>query len=296
VAQRVVLPGPASKELGESIAKKLGLALLPYEINVFPDGETRFRIDEKVSGKTVLVVQSTYAPADQNLFRLLLVSHHLSQEGAKVHAVIPYLAYARQDKEFMPGEVVSLGVVSHLLRSAGVSRLTTVDIHSAEGLSLFSIPAYSVSAIPNLVEFVKKNFKLNRPVVVAPDFGGSKRSEAFASLLQAMFVQLSKKRDKATGQVMVESSKLDVKERDVIIVDDIISTGGTIRAAALILRGAGASRVIAVCTHPLLVGDALSKLEAAGIKDVLGTNTVPSKASKVDVSDAIAAHLKTITE
>jgi len=296
VAEKVVLPGPASKELGEAIARRLSLPLLPCEVKVFPDGETRLRFEEKVSGKTVLIVQSTYPPPDHNLFQLLLASHRLSQEGAKVHAVVPYLAYARQDKEFVAGEVVSLGVVSHLLRSGGVSRLTTVDIHSAEGLSLFAMPVYSVSAIPSLVSYVKKNFKLNQPVVVAPDFGGSKRSEAFASLLQAMFVQLSKKRDRVTGQVKVESSKLEVKGRDVLVVDDIISTGGTVRAAGIVLREAGAARVIAVCSHPLLVGDAMEKLESAGIREVVGTNTVPSEVSKVDVSEAIAEHLKTVTE
>jgi len=296
LAQRVVLPGPASKEVGESIAKKLGLPLLPYDVTVFPDGETRFRFDEKVSGKNVLIVQSTYPPTDHNLLQLLLASHHLSQEGAKVHAIIPYLAYARQEKEFMPGEVVSLGVISHLLRSAGVSRVTTVDIHSAEGLALFAIPIYSVSAIPTLAEYVKKNLRLNRPVVVAPDFGGLKRSEAFASIMNAMLVQLSKKRDKVTGRVKVESSKLDVEGRDVLIVEDIISTGGTVRAAGQILRGAGASRVVVVCSHPLLVGDAVEKITSAGISEVIGTNTVPSKVSKVDVAEPIASHLKTLPE
>ncbi len=294
--ERVVLPGPASKELGEAIARRLATPLLPYEVKVFPDGETRFRFLEKVSGKTVLLVQSTYPPADHNFFQLLLASYHLSQEGAKVHAVVPYLAYARQEKEFTPGEVVSLGVVSRLLRSGGVSRLTTVDIHSAEGLSLFAIPTYSVSAIPSLVAYVKRNFRLTLPLVISPDFGGSKRSEAFASLLQVSFLQLSKKRDRVTGEVEVESSKLDVEGRDVLIVDDVISTGGTIRAAATILHDAGASRIIAVCSHPLLVEGAIEILESAGVKEVVGTNTVPSKVSKVDVSEPIADHLKTVSE
>ena len=294
--EKVVLPGPASKELGEAIARRLAFPLLPYELKVFPDGETRFRFLERTSGKTVIIVQSTYPPADHNLFQLLLASHHLSQEGAKVHAVVPYLAYARQEKEFMAGEVVSLGVISHLLRSGGVSRLTTVDIHSAEGFSLFAIPAYSVSAIPNLVAYVKKNFRLVRPLVISPDFGGSKRSEAFASLLQASFLQLSKKRDRVTGEIKVETSKLDVNGRDVLIVDDVISTGGTVRAASLVLREAGASNVIAVCSHPLLVDGATENLESAGVKEVVGTNTVPSRVSKVDVSEPIADHLKTVSE
>jgi len=152
VAEKVVLAGPASEELGREIAQKLGLEVLKAEFKVFPDGESKFTCEEKVSGKSVFIVQSTYPPIDQHLFQLLLAAHQLSQEGARVTAVIPYLAYARQEKEFLPGEGVTLGVVSHLLRSAGAGRVATVDIHSAEGLSLFSYPIYSVSAIPALVK------------------------------------------------------------------------------------------------------------------------------------------------
>lgn len=296
MADRFVLSGPASRELGESVAAKLKFPILSCDFKAFPDSETRFRIDEKVSGSTIFVIQSTYPPTDQHIMQLLLISHHLSQEGAKVHGVIPYLAYARQDKQFLPGEVISLGVVSHLLRSAGLKRITTVDIHSAEGLSLFSIPIYSVSAVPALVDYVKRKIRLNDVAVVAPDFGGSKRSEAFAAVYGAKYLQLSKTRDRVTGDVKMEASKLDVKGMDVIIFDDIISSGGTVRAAAGLLRDAGASKIVAVCTHPLLVGDAEAKLKQAGVSEVVGTNTVPSKASKVDVTDAIASHLRTLAE
>jgi ribose-phosphate pyrophosphokinase len=296
VAERLILPGPASMELGKAISSRLNFPLLAYDFKVFADGETRFRIEEKVAGTTVFIVQSTHPPTDQHLMQLLLLSHHLSQEGAKVHAVIPYLAYARQDKQFMPGEVLSLGVISHLLRSAGVKRITTVDIHSAEGLSLFSIPIYSVSAIPSLAEFVKKSAKASDSVVVAPDFGSSKRSEAFATLIGADYVKLAKTRDRATGEVKVESSSLDVRGKHAIIVDDIISTGGTVVAATEVLKKGGASRVTAVCVHPLMVGDAQEKLRSAGLNDIVGTNTVPSPVSKVDVSSAIASHIGTLSE
>ena len=158
------------------MAGKLGLPLLGAEFKVFPDGETKFTLSEKVSGKSVLLVQSTHAPVDQHLFQLLLASHQLSEEGAKVTAVIPYLAYARQDKEFLPGEGVTLGVVAHLMRSVGVRRLVTIDIHSAEGLALFSFPTYSVSAIPSLVSHVRDELSLKDPVVISPDFVGSKRT------------------------------------------------------------------------------------------------------------------------
>lgn len=296
MAEKLVVAGPASEELGKSVASKLGVEVLKSEFKVFPDGESKFTSQEKVSGKSIIIVQSTYPPVDQHLFQLLLASHQLSQDGAKVVAVVPYLGYARQDKEFLPGEGVTLGFVAHLMRSAGVRRLVTVDIHSAEGLSLFSFPIYSVSAIPTLVGYARDELDLSDPVVISPDFGASKRTEAFAALFGAKYVQLSKTRDRATGEVKVKEAQLDVKGKEVLILDDIISTGGTIKAAAETVLRQGASQAIAMCTHGLFVGDALQKLEKAGIKKIVGTNTVPGKHSVVEVSDALASHLKTLEE
>jgi ribose-phosphate pyrophosphokinase len=296
VAEKLVLAGPASEELGRSVAEKLGLTLLGAEFKVFPDGETKFTLSEKVSGKSVLLIQSTHAPVDQHLFQLLLAAHQLSEEGAKVTAVVPYLAYARQDKEFLPGEGVTLGVIAHLMRSMGVRRLVTVDIHSAEGLALFSFPTYSVSAIPSLVNYVKEKLDLRDPVVISPDFGSSKRTEAFAQLYGAKFLQLSKTRDRTTGDVSVQESNLAVEGKEVVIVDDIISTGGTVRAAAEAVLKQGAKKALAVCVHGLFVGDAVQKLEAAAVGPIVCTNTVPGKYSKVDVADALASHLQTLEE
>jgi len=296
VPEKLVLPGPASADLGRSIASKMGLELLKAEFRVFPDGESKFTSEEKVAGKSVLIVQSTYPPVDQHLFQLLLAAHQLSQDGARVTAVVPYLAYARQDKEFLPGEGVTLGVVAHLLRSAGVRRLVTVDIHSAEGLSLFSFPIYSVSAIPTLASFAKDSLGLSEVVVISPDFGASKRTEAFAALYGAKYIQLSKSRDRKTGDVKVKEAELDVKGKDVVILDDIVSTGGTVRAAAESVMAQGASRALAICTHGLFVGDAVQKLQKAGVSKIVGTNTVPGDYAVVDVSDALASHLKTLED
>jgi ribose-phosphate pyrophosphokinase len=278
------------------VAEKLGLPLLGAEFKVFADGESRFTLSEKVSGRSVFLIQSTHAPVDQHLFQLLLASHQLSEEGAKVTAVVPYLAYARQDKEFLPGEGVTLGVVAHLMRSVGVRRLVTIDIHSAEGLALFSFPTYSVSSVPSLVNYVKDKVDLKSPVVIAPDFGGSKRTEAFAQLYGAKFLQLSKTRDRTTGDVSVKESRLEVEGKEVVIVDDIISTGGTVKAAAEAVLRQGAKKAIAVCVHGLFVGDAIQKLEGASVDPIISTNTVPGPHSKVDVADALASHLRTLEE
>ena len=293
---KLVLAGPASEDLAKSVAAKLELELLKAEFRVFPDGESKFTVEEDVSGKGVIIVQSTYSPVDQHLFQLLLASHHLSEQGAKVTAVVPYLAYARQDKEFLPGEGVTLGVVAHILRSAGVRRLVTVDIHSAEGLALFSFPVTSVSAVPGLVRYCKDNLDLNDPVVVAPDFGSSKRTEAFAQLYGARYLQLTKTRDRTSGEVSVKDVKMDLEGKEVLIVDDIISTGGTVRAAAESVISQGAKKAVAVCVHGLFVGDSLQKLQKASVKTIVSTNTVPGEFSKVDVSDPIASHLRTIDE
>ena len=296
MADELVLAGPASEELGKSVASELGLDLVRYESKVFPDGESRFTINSKVSGKSVFLVQSTYPPIDQHIIQLLLISHHLSLEGAKVTAVVPYLAYARQDKAFLPGEVVSLGVLSHLLRSVGVRRVVTVDIHSAEGLALFSSPIYSVSAIPDLVNHAKNKLHLKNPIVIAPDFGASKKVEAFAALYGTKHLRLKKTRDKVTGEVRVEKRALAVEGMEVLIVDDVISTGDTIRATAEAVLEQGATKTIAICVHPLLVGDAPEKLSRAGVKEIIGTNTVNGRFSVVDVSDTIASHLRTLDE
>ena len=296
MADRLVFAGPASEEFGNALATRLGLPQLAVTVREFSDTETKFRIEEHVHGASILLVQSTYPPVDKNYMRLFLAAHHLSQEGAKVHAVIPYLGYARQDKQFMPGEVVSLGVISHLLRSCGVLRVTTVDIHSAQGLALFPMPTYSVSAIPSLAQYFKKNLNLPAPVVIAPDFGSSRRTEAFATLYGAEHLQFAKERDRVTGEVKIDSGDLNVSGRDVIVVDDMISTGGTIRAAAEKLRMAKAARIVVGCVHPLLVGDAYDRIMEAGVDEIIGTNTVPSRVSKVDATEPLASYLKTVTE
>lgn len=296
MAGKYLLVGPASEELGRKICEKTGRELLESEFKVFPDGETKVTIKKKVLDCDVLIVQSTYPPVDRHLIQLFFAAHYLSQEGARVTAIIPYLAYSRQDKEFLPGEVVSIGVVAHLLRSAGVKRVVTVDIHSAEAMAHFSFPIFSVSAIPYLATYVKEKKLVENPIVVAPDFGASKRNEVFSRLVGGEMIQLSKKRDRVTGEVKIVSSKLKLEGRDAVIVDDIISTGGTVSEAASLLYKKGARNVIACCTHPLMVEGAEEKLRAAGVKSIVGTNTVLSKYSFVDVSDAIVSHLRTIDE
>lgn len=290
----LIVPGPASRELAISLAKGIEADVLDVDSKIFPDGESYFRIKSDVMDKRVAIVQSTYPPIDRHILQLLFLAHKLSEDGAEVHAIIPYLAYARQHRAFLQGEVVSLGVFSHLLRSVGVKRLVTVDIHNIEGLGLFSIPAYSVSAIPLMAEYFSRNYDLSEAIAVSPDFGGSVRVEAFAKILNIEYFSLTKIRDKITGEVLLKDMIKQVQNKDVILVDDIISSGKTMELAAMKLNECGAKRVFATCTHPLLVGDALDRIKRAGVKEVIGTNTVPSPISKIDVTPILASYLSSL--
>jgi len=289
----LIAPGPASKDLATSLAEKLGADLVKIDAKLFPDGESYFRIMSDVMNKRVAIVQSSYPPIDRYILQLLFLAHKLNEDGAEVHAVIPYLAYARQHKIFLHGEIVSLGVLSHLLRSVGVRRLVTIDIHNVEGLGLFSIPAYSVSAIPLMAKYFKK-YNLNETIAVSPDIGGSIRVEAFAKILGVEYLALPKVRDKVTGEIMLEEITKNVQGKDAILVDDIISSGRTVELAALKLKDYGVRKVFVTCVHPLLTDDTLDRIKNAGVEELVGTNTIPSSISKIDVASVLASHLSTL--
>jgi ribose-phosphate pyrophosphokinase len=288
----LVAPGPASLDVAANLSAKLGAKLLTVEAIDFPDGESKIRVVDEVRNEKVIVVQSTYPPVDKHLMQLLSLSHKLSEDGANVYAVVPYLGYARQDKEFLKGEVVTLGIIAHLMRSVGIKRMVTVDIHSMQALGLFSFPVYSCSSIPLLAQYVEANFDLRKPIAVSPDLGSGTRVEAFAAVLKSEFVSFRKRRDRLTGEVSTEDQNLNLLGRDAIMIDDMISTGGSMVKCAQILKNHGAKRVIAACAHPVLVGGAADKLKQAGVDEIIATNTIPSKYSKVDVSPLIANYFE----
>ena len=288
----LVAPGPASLDVAANLSAKLGAKLLSIEATDFPDGESKLRVADDVRNKKVIIVQSTYPPVDKHLVQLLSLSHKLTEDGAEVFAVVPYLGYARQDKEFIKGEVVTLGVIAHLMRFVGIKRLVTVDIHSMQALGLFSFPVYSCSSIPLLAEYIGANYDLQRPISVSPDFGSSARVEAFATVLKSEFVSFKKRRDRTTGEISTEDQNLNLVGRDAIIIDDMISTGGSVVKCAQLLKKHGAKTVIAACPHPVLVAGAADKLKQAGVDELVATNTIPSKYSKVDVSPLIAGYFE----
>jgi len=283
-----VIGGNASQDLAERLSKKLKANFVKSQLRVFPDGESKITLSSEPKKGTIVVVQSTYPPVDTNLLQAILLVSKARQFSANVIVVIPYMGYARQDREFLPGEVVTMQVIAKLFKTAGASKIIVVDIHSLIGLRQFKMPAKNVSAIPELVRYFKK-LRLKEPLVVSPDLGGKERAKEFARHFKTDFIVLKKQRNRKTGKVKIVSSNLsDVSGRDLILVDDMISTGGSIIKATEFLKKQKCKRVYAVCTHALLIGGAEKKIRKSGVTQIVSANTIPSKTSVVDVSSIIA--------
>ena len=286
-----VIAGSASRDIGKRVARRLKAPYVEAKTRVFPDGESKITFGRIPKNSIILVIQSTYPPVDTNLLQALSIISQARNASSKIYAIIPYMGYARQDKQFLSGEVVTMSIVAKVLQAAGAKKIIVVDIHSKTALSHFKIPKENVSAIPELAKYFKK-MKLKNALVVSPDMGGALRAKRFAGLINTDFIALKKSRNRKTGKVVIQSSKVDVRGKDLILVDDIISTGGSIVKAAQFLKRQKCKRVFVACTHGLFVGDAEKKIKNAGVSRIISTNTIPRNTSKVDISGVIADSIR----
>jgi ribose-phosphate pyrophosphokinase len=246
-----LIAGNSSEELAKKISKKLKANLIKSEVKVFPDGESKITLSGKLSKNKTIVVQSIYPPVDSNLIQALVLTSKAKEYSNEVIVVIPYLGYARQDREFLPGEIVTMKVLGKLFKGAGASK------------------------------------------VIVPDQGGKERAEEFAKQFGSEFIALSKTRDRKTGKVKIKTIGLDeVKGRDLILVDDMISTGGSIVKATEFLKKQKCNRVFVACTHGLLMNSAEKKIRKAGVSKIISTNTIPGKTSVVDISNTVVKAIK----
>jgi ribose-phosphate pyrophosphokinase len=276
------------------LAKNISLDLdVPYEnveLRVFADGESKIRLNN-VAKRNCIIIHSTSPPTDQHLMQLFMIIYKCKQDGAgDICVVNPYLAYARQDKVFVDGEIVTINLIGRILASLGTTKLVTIDTHSPESLN-YSFETVDLSAIPSLASYVKKNITLHKPVVISPDEGGIQRAKKFAGFIDLDMLSLTKTRDRFTGDISISfSEQQPLENRDALIVDDMISTGNSIIKATEILKKNNIGDVYVVCTHALLVDDAKEKLLKAGIKEIISTNSIPNEFAKVNLSSVISNH------
>jgi len=283
-----VIAGKSSEDLAKKISKKIKANLVKSEIKVFPDGESKITLSGKISKEKSIVIQSIYPPVDTNLIRALSLISKAKETSTEVVAVIPYMGYARQDREFLPGEIITMKVLGKLFKEAGASKIIAVDIHSTMGFKYFKMKTKNISAIPELVQYFKK-LSLKNPLIISPDQGGKQRAKIFAKEFGSDHIALEKKRDRKTGEIQIKTKNIDeVTNRDLILVDDMISTGGSIVKATQFLKKQKCKKVYVACTHALLMDNAEKKIKKAGVTRIISANTIPGKTSIVDISNSIA--------
>lgn len=284
----VIISDDQNSPLAKKISLNLHAEYKNIELRIFADGESKIRLDN-MAKKNCIIIHSTYPPTDQHLMQLFMIMYKCKEDGAKdICVVSPYLAYTRQDKVFVNGEIITINLVGKILASLGITKLITIDSHKPNALN-YSFPTIDLTAIPSLSSYVKHTLTMNNPIVISPDEGGIERAKKFAELINANSISLVKTRDRFTGDVSV--SLLDqgtLKNCDALIVDDMISTGTSIIKTTELLKKYHIGDVYAICTHALLLDDAKQKLLNAGIKEVISTNSIPNEFAKVDLSSVIS--------
>jgi ribose-phosphate pyrophosphokinase len=268
-----IVSGRATRYLAEKIALRFGQKLAEIQVINFADGEFNVSFEENLRGKHVFIIQSTFPPAENLMELLMLVDAARRSSARQIIAVIPYFGYARQDRKDKPRVPITAKLIANILTASGINRIITIDLHADQIQGFFDIPVDHLYASSLFVEYIKV---LNLPnlVFASPDTGGTRRAAAYAKALDTGFVICYKQRSKAN---QVENMQLigDVKGKDVILLDDIIDTGGTISKAAQIMVDNGAASVRAMCSHPILSGDAVERIENSAFNEVIVTDTIP---------------------
>ncbi len=268
-----VFSGNSNAPLAAAIAKYMQVDLGKIDIRKFSDGETFVKVTENVRGADVFLIQSTGAPANDNLMELLLMIDAFRRASAtRINVVIPYYGYGRQDRKSEPRVPISAKVIAKILESVGANRILAMDLHADQIQGFFDIPVDHLFAAPVIVEYFKEA-GIKDPIIVSPDSGGAERARFFAKHLDSNLAIIDKRREQA-NQAEVMNIVGDVTDKTCIMIDDMIDTAGTITKGAQALMDAGAARVIAAATHGVLSGPAIDRIEKSPIEQLVLTNTL----------------------
>jgi len=275
-----IFSGNANLALAQEICVYLGQKLGEATVSSFSDGEIRVKIDENVRGADVFVVQSCCQPVNDSLMELLIIIDALKRSSAnRITAVIPYFGYARQDRKDQPRVPITAKLVADLVTTAGSDRVLTMDLHAGQIQGFFNVPVDHLYAMPVLLDYITKK-KIEDLVLVSPDAGGVERARAFAKRIQANLAIIDKRRE-GPNQAQVMNIIGDVKGKSALLLDDMIDTAGTIVQAAKACADQGAREVWTACTHAVLSGPALERLQQSCITQVIATNTIPLRGKEL---------------
>ncbi|HEV8340911.1 MAG TPA: ribose-phosphate pyrophosphokinase [Candidatus Binatia bacterium] len=293
-AELKIFAGNSNLPLAREICDYLEAPLGKATVETFSDGESKVEIKENVRGGDVFVIQSTCAPGNDNLMELLVMLDAFKRASAsRITAVIPYYGYARQDRKVVPRVPISAKLVADLITTAGASRILTMDLHSGQIQGFFNVPVDNLYATPVLLQHLQRQLNRNEVTIVSPDAGGVERARDFATRLDASLAIIDKRR--VGPNVVAEMNIIgEVKGQTAVLLDDMVDTAGTLTMAAEALKEEGAKRILGCCTHPVLSGPAIQKINDSPLEELIVTNTVPlrpdaSKCKKIKVLSV--AHL-----
>ena len=277
-----IFSGTSNPELTKAIAGSLEVPLGRAEIMRFSDGEVFARIQENVRGVDVYVVQSTCTPVNDHLVELLVFCDALKRASAgSITAVIPYYGYGRQDRKSAPRTPITAKLIADLLTTAGISRVVAIDLHAGQIQGFFNVPFDHLFANKVFLDYLRPKFALELPVFVSPDAGGVERTRAYAKRMDADLAIIDKRREKANVSEVMNIIG-DIRDRDCIILDDMIDTAGTLCNAAKALKERGARRVFAAATHAVLSGPAIERIRSSALEEVVVTDTIPLQQAAKD--------------
>ena len=268
-----LVTGRANRELAEKIAQKLGISLLDEEIVQFKDGEIQSYYNETIRGRHVFIIQPTFSPAENIIELLILIDAAKRASAAEIIAVVPYYGYSRQDRKDKPRTSIGAKLMANLLTAAGIDRLITMDLHADQIQGFFEVPVDHLYASTVFLPYIR-SLNWDNLCIVSPDTGGTKRASMYAKALDCDFAIGFKQREKANVVAALQIIG-NVDGKNVILLDDIMDTGGTLCKAAERVKELGAKKVYAMCTHALLSDNALEKLEASAIDKIVITDTIP---------------------